>query len=245
VTTEIVQVRKTVTLTLDDYMKLFRASCELTALENAGIDSWDGFDTIDNGAILNQCTTERMIRANTSTRLTLSCKDIPDELWNAILVKVEQLKAKVHYLSAVRDPCFYSADGRTAICTVDFSVPDGTTTTYIIKASYNVKRSITLHVNAYYGVNEVFWDQIVNNAGMDRFNAIVVGDHCYSVTPDSAMPGSGDGYGGARFEIEWLSVDGEPTGETFVTHNLWSRGVVPPSYRHRLVANARFVEHHD
>jgi len=243
--TEIVPTQKTVTVTLYEYMKLFRDSRELAALNAAGITCCDNVGVFDYGVILGECTAERVIRAAKFARSVLPSDQVRDALWQAILVKVDQLKADTQYTGASRGPCFYGVDGHTAICILNLSMYDGTTNTYIIEASYNVRRSITLTVDTCHGVNEKFWDQVVDEADANRLKAVVIDDRCYTVTPDSATPGPGDGYGGARFDIEWLDADGAPTGETFITHNLWLRGTVPPTYRYRLAVNARFVDQRD
>lgn len=47
---------------------------------------------------------------------------------------------------------------------------------------------------------------------------------------------TGDGFGGARFDIEFRD------GRRVTTRNLWHQGAIPPRWRWRYPDNARFVQ---
>ena len=159
-----------------------------------------------------------------------------NQLWSAITAKLADL---FPHGGINRDAAWFSSDDRQCRTTAKRKNDDGTWTTYEITASDHAGR---IEVKVMEGVDNAdsFWKPIADST--DRLERVVIGDWCYSITPDSDKPGPGDGFDGRRFEIEWLDADGRPTGETLVTRNLWSRGTIPPAWRtDSLKPNARFV----
>ena len=53
------QQERTVTITLRQYMRLYKADCTLNALESIGVDNWGGYDELDRTWISDTCRTER------------------------------------------------------------------------------------------------------------------------------------------------------------------------------------------
>lgn len=159
-----------------------------------------------------------------------------DTLWAAITAKLEELFPNGAGLN--RDQGWFSADGRQARTTAKRKLDDGTSATYEITAR-NCHGSVEVSVVEGVDNADWFWQPIA--AETVREERVVVEDRCYTIRPDSRNPGAGDGYSGQRFDIEWLDEDGQPTGETTTTRNLWYRGVIPPVWRDRLKPNARFA----
>ena len=157
-------------------------------------------------------------------------------LWDAIANKLAELFPNGNGLN--RDAGWFSDDGLLARTTAKRKAADGSWTTYEITAA---DRQDRIEVTTVEGVDNAdwFWQPIADET--DRTERVVVDDRCYTIRPDSRNPGSGDGFSGRRFEIEWLDEAGRPTGETVVTRNLWSRGTLPPAWRNELSPNARFV----
>lgn len=49
----------TVTVSIEDYMILFRRACELDALIMSGVDNWEWFGDVDFSGVGEACRTER------------------------------------------------------------------------------------------------------------------------------------------------------------------------------------------
>ena len=159
-----------------------------------------------------------------------------DALVDAIGAKLDELFPNG---SMGRDQFWFGADNRSARTTAHRHNQDGSHTTYEITASDYYGQ---VEVKVVEGIDnrDEFWQPVAELT--DRAERVVIGEVCYTIRPDSRTPGWGDGYGGQRFDIEWLDGNGEPTGETVTTRNLWHRGTIPPAWRERLAPNARFVE---
>jgi hypothetical protein len=148
-----------------------------------------------------------------------------------------------------RDIGYYSPDGMKCLCAFSKPRGDGMWDYWHVTATFDGRRHRTserlkITFTRTYNASEWFWDPIVAELEAERTSGrrktVVINHHCYAIAPDSSQPGSGDGFGGRRHDIEWLDDDGQPTGEVTVTRNLWARGIVPPTYRDRLRDNARW-----
>jgi hypothetical protein len=159
-----------------------------------------------------------------------------NNLWAAITAKLEELFPNGAGMN--RDQGWFSAGDRQARTTAKRKNADGSNTTYEITASEYCGR-IEVKVEEGVDSSDWFWQPIADET--DRSERVVIDDRCYTIRPDSRNPGPGDGYSGQRFNIEWLDDDGRPTGEVVTTRNLWSRGIIPPTWRARLKPNARFA----
>lgn len=82
-----------------------------------------------------------------------------------------------------------------------------------------------------------FWLNLVRRADDLRHVRVEEGGQVGHYTICGATGGT-RGYGGHRFDIEWL--DGR-TPPRATTNNLWHQGVVPERFLDRLPVNARFV----
>ncbi len=170
--------------------------------------------------------------------LTTMSPEIREALSAAVMAEAERLR-KLGNRGTGRSQLYLGADGHSALMIATRWEDDGTQTVFQIEGRKGYSGAVDLTIEESTRVSHNFWREIV--ADPDPLHRVVVGDHCYHVDPDSAQPGWGDGYGGRRFVIEHLDDAGEPTGETTVTRNLWSRGTIPPVYRDQLKPNARFA----
>ena len=157
----------------------------------------------------------------------------------AVMAKADELR-KAGSRGTGRSQVFWGSDGFSCLVIATRWEEDGTQTVFEVEAREFYGSRVDVTVDESVRVSHGFWREIADHP--DPLHRVVVGDHCYSVEPDSAQPGWGDGHGGRRFVLEWLNESGEPTGETLATRNLWSRGTIPPCYRAQLKPNARFAE---
>lgn len=141
-----------------------------------------------------------------------------------------------------RSTGYFHPQGHSCICIAKKHESDGTKTVYILEATYDYNDDIRVTVESSTNNCEDFWDSVLKETDSRDRKRAVIDNECYTIKPDSPRPGPGDGFGGRKFDIEWLDDKGEPTGDTTTTRNMWFRGVIPPVYRDRLKPNARLIE---
>ncbi|MFB7823855.1 hypothetical protein [Streptomyces hydrogenans] len=141
-----------------------------------------------------------------------------DALWRGVLEAVNGVKAGRPGHFSSRGVGRYSDDGQAVACTMTMGQDDGTQTVY----------DITVSVAAHEDSRDGYW---LNHASTfdDRRRVVVDGQH-YVIGS-----GSGGGFGGRRFDIEFFD------GRKVTTYDLWSQGTIPPKHRERYPDNARFI----
>jgi len=126
----------------------------------------------------------------------------------------------------------YGVGGATLYRTESFFAADqldGTSTKYEVKVE--VIKSVDSH--------DDYWRQQL----ADRNRALVINGVHYRIGNSNGVSGwDFKGFGGRKFEIQYLAADDQDPPEPFIVDDLWYQGPIPPKYRMQLPDNARFVK---
>lgn len=162
-------------------------------------------------------------------------------LWELVLAEVEVIKAwhKGEITGTGRSEAMWAGSGAvTAHLTI--YLRGGEVLLYVVTAragSPYVKPSEPkVTFKRYHEQNDHYWMRQVDGDEEDQRGVVVDGVH-YRLGPNKPGRGEFKGFGGRRFEIEWL--DGRPS---VVTNDLWYQGRIPDKYRILLPDNAKFVQ---
>jgi hypothetical protein len=162
------------------------------------------------------------------------------QLWDSLLASVAEIP-EADVSGTCRTPGDYlhhedgSSQGRTWL--IHYNT-DGTQTSHEIIATLR-DGQITTHIGVVVDHSDYKWreggtkDQ---ETAQERSRQIIVDHVVYTIRPDE--PGNRfAGYGGAKFEIEYLK-----DGRRITSRNLWRGSTVPPKWRERWPDTARFIE---
>lgn len=150
-----------------------------------------------------------------------------DELWDAILAKVEVIE-RAHKRSGSRSTG--RTDGREVSTILDITMPDGTCRVFHIRAYVDMRKEIVTQVDRWYHNNEPYWEMIIESHSEDK-RVIIDGVH-YVLGKNGDAPSPHNGFGGRRHVIDFFD------GRHIITHDLWYQGPIPPVFRDQLPDNA-------
>jgi hypothetical protein len=164
-----------------------------------------------------------------------------DELviWEALLQIVEDLKKANPSAGNSRLPGEYlhHEDGRIQGSTrfTTFNT-DGTQTNHQITGILQ-DGHVTTRVHSVENTRDAVWGPGGDmDSDDDAGRRIIVNHTVYYISPDTTGPSYCAGFGGRRWEIEYLD-----DGRRKVSHNLWQSNTVPPKWRERWPDTARFI----
>lgn len=114
----------------------------------------------------------------------------------------------------------------TVDCTRKIGQEDGTDQQYEI--TVQIVKSVDSH--------DEYWAKQLS----DRSNAVVIDGVHYRLGKGTG-PRDARGFGGRRWEIQYLPADDEDAPEPLVVNDLWYQGPIPPKHRPNFPDNARFI----
>jgi hypothetical protein len=164
-----------------------------------------------------------------------------DELliWNHLEPIVEDLKKARPTSGSSREPGEYihhedgHIEGSTYLTTFN---SDGTQTHHRITGVFR-DGLVTTSVEATENTRDSVWEaggEMDSDDDVPR--RIIVNHIVYYIRPDTTAPSYCAGFGGRRWEIEYLD-----DGRRVVSRNLWQTKRVPPKWRDRWPDTARFI----
>lgn len=164
-----------------------------------------------------------------------------DALWQAILAKADEITEQHRTEGTSRGGHSRSAalyGHRYVASMVDIELLDGSHAAYWIEASYwpglPAKKRIEVKVQRYFHSAEDYWESQI--ASEPERRVVVNGVH-YRLGKNGDRRGEYNGFGGRRFDIEYLE-----DGRVITTYDLWYQGQIPPKFREQLPDNARWAK---